>query len=106
VLDRCSTSPSTRSSAAFTPHQAVTEPQLRPLPAGFVLVCSTWTHRHHARPQDPARHRPVPPRPDDPIIATSRWGRLAHQPPHCSPMGISWGSSPQGSPLTSTNHPR
>jgi len=59
VLDRCSTSPSTRSSAAFTPQQAVTEPQLRPLPAGFVLVCSTWTHRHHARPQDPARHRPV-----------------------------------------------
>ena len=35
-------------------------------------------------------------RPDDPIIATSRWGRLVYQPPHCSPMGISWGSSPQG----------
>jgi hypothetical protein len=43
------------------------------------------------------------PRPDDPIIATSRWGRPAHRPPLCSPMGISWGSSPQGSPLT--NHP-
>jgi hypothetical protein len=43
------------------------------------------------------------PRPDDPIVATSRWGRLAYQSPHCSPMGISWGSSPQGSPLT--NHP-
>jgi hypothetical protein len=28
------------------------------------------------------------PRPDDPIIATSRWGRPAHRPPHCSPMGI------------------
>ena len=42
-------------------------------------------------------------RPDDPIIATSRWGRPAHQPPHCSPMGISWGSIPQGSPLS--NHP-
>ena len=26
------------------------EPQLRPLPAGFVLDCSTWTHRHlHGR---------------------------------------------------------
>jgi hypothetical protein len=42
-------------------------------------------------------------RPDDPIIVTSRWGRPAHQPPHCSPMGISWGSIPQGSPLS--NHP-
>jgi hypothetical protein len=45
------------------------------------------------------------PRPDDPIIATSRWGRLAHQPPHCSPMGISWGSSPQGSPLIAQSTP-
>jgi hypothetical protein len=42
-------------------------------------------------------------RPDDPIIATSRWGRPVHRPPHYSPMGISWGSTPQGSPLT--NHP-
>ncbi len=38
------------SSAAFTLHQALIEPQLRFLPAGFMLDCSTWTPRHlHGR---------------------------------------------------------
>ena len=67
---------------------------------------NTWTTRHlHGRRTRLAASRPTgAPRLDDPIIATSRWGRPAHWPPHCSPMGISWGSIPQGSPLT--NHSR
>jgi len=78
------------------------EPQLRPLPAGFVLDCSTWTHRHlHGRRTRLAIDRCCSARRPD--HRDSRWGRPAHQPPHCSPMGISWGSIPQGSPLS--NHP-
>ena len=85
--------------AASSPHRTAAE--TRSLPAscliallGRIVTCTA------AGPGSPPTGAP---RPDNPIIATSRWGRLVHQPPHCSPMGISWGSSPQGSPLT--NHP-
>jgi hypothetical protein len=87
---RCSTSPSTRVLDKLlvppSPHRTTAED---PLPAGFLEYAIGRLVTHTAA--GPGSHSTGAPRPDDPTIATSRWGRPAFRPPHCSPMGIPWG---------------